>query len=97
MRTTHLFLAAVLTLVAAVSAPAVPRKVQTVALGAAKRVPYSRAGDPAGAAADETALKIRPLLVDTVLKEWTTGDAHDVTDRTFVVRRVLRINDPPGR
>ena len=23
------------------------------------------------------------------VKEWTTGDAHDVTDRSFVVRRVL--------
>ena len=76
---------------------AAPRKVHTVVLGAARRVPYSRAGDPAGAAADETTLKIRPLLVDTVLKEWTTGEAHDVTDRTFVVRRVLRINDAlPG-
>ena len=32
-----------------------------------------------------------------LLKEWTTGDAHDVTDRTFVVRRVIRINDSlPG-
>jgi len=31
------------------------------------------------------------------LKEWTTGDAHDVTDRTFVVRRAIRINDSlPG-
>lgn len=97
MRTFHCCLIAMLTLVAAVSAHAAPRKVHTVVLGAAKRVPYSRAGDPAGAAADETTLKIRPLLVDTVLKEWTTGDAHDVTDRTFVVRRVLRINDSlPG-
>ena len=42
-------------------------------------------------------LKIRPLLVDGLVKEWTTGDAHDVTDRSFVVRRVLRINDSlPG-
>jgi hypothetical protein len=31
------------------------------------------------------------------VKEWTTGDAHDVTDRTFLVRRALRINDAlPG-
>jgi len=31
------------------------------------------------------------------VKEWTTGDAHDVTDRSFVVRRVLRINyELPG-
>ncbi len=46
---------------------------------------------------NENALRIRPLLVDTVLKEWTTGEAHDVTDRSFVVRRVIRINDTlPG-
>jgi hypothetical protein len=73
------------------------RKTHTVLLGAVKRVPYSRAGDPAGAGQDETQLKIRPLLVDDVVKEWTAGEAHDVTDRSFVVRRVLRINDDlPG-
>jgi len=72
---------------------AAPRKGHTVFLGAVKRVPYSKAGDPAGAAVGEDTLKIRALLVDTVLKEWTTGDAHDVTDRSFVVRRVIRLND----
>ena len=72
---------------------AAPRKAHTVVLGAARKVPYSKIGDPAGAAADESFLRIRALLVDSVLKEWTTGDAHDVTDRSFVVRRVLRIND----
>ena len=56
-------------------------------------MPYSKAGDPAGATADETSLKIRPLLVDGAVKEWTTGEAHDVTDRSFVVRRVLKLND----
>jgi len=76
---------------------ATPRKVHVVALGAGKRVPYSRAGDPAGALPGEETLKIRPLIVDDVVKEWTTGDAHDVTDRSFVVRRVLKINDQlPG-
>jgi len=70
-----------------------PRKAHSVVLGAAKKVPYSKAGDPAGAAAGEDALKIRALLVDGVLKEWTTGDAHDVTDRSFVVRRAIRLND----
>jgi len=76
---------------------AVPRKPHVVVLGAAKQVPYSKSGDPAGAAAAETALKIRPLLVDGVVKEWTTGNAHDVTERSFVVRRVLRLNDSlPG-
>ena len=58
-----------------------------------EKVPYSKAGDPAGAAPGEDSLKIRALLVDGVLKEWTTGDAHDVTDRSFVVRRVIRLND----
>lgn len=76
---------------------AAPRKPHAVVLGAAKRVPYSKMGDPAGAAAGEDALKIRPLVVDGAVKEWTTGDAHDVTDRSFVVRRVLRLNDSlPG-
>ncbi len=38
-------------------------------------------------------LKIRPLLVNGELKEFTTGEAHDVTDRMFVVRTADRIND----
>ena len=74
------------------AASAVPRK-HTVALGAMRKVPYSKTGDPSGAVAGEDALKIRALLVDGVLKEWTTGDPHDVTDRSFVVRRVIRLND----
>jgi hypothetical protein len=79
------------------AAQAAPRKAHVVVLGAARKVPYSKAGDPAGAAAGEDALKIRALLVDGVLKEWTTGEAHDVTDRSFVVRRVIRLNDAlPG-
>ena len=74
------------------TASAAPRK-HTVALGAARKVPYSKTGDPSGAAPGEDTLRIRALLVDGVLKEWTTGDAHDVTDRSFVVRRVIRLND----
>ncbi len=84
-------------LAVSVSLSATPRKVHVVGLGAFKRVPYSRNGDPAGAMASENALKIRPLVVDGLVKEWTTGEAHDVTDRSFVVRRMLRINDElPG-
>jgi hypothetical protein len=76
---------------------ATPRKAHVVGLGAAKRVPYSKIGDPAGALAGEGMLKIRPLVVDGQVKEWTTGEAHDVTDRSFVVRRALRLNDElPG-
>lgn len=47
-----------------------------------------------GAADDKTvALKVRPLLVDAHVKEFTFGLAHDVTDRLFVVRRAFRLND----
>jgi hypothetical protein len=78
---------------ASAAVQAAPRKMHTVVLGAARNVPYSKAGDPAGAAMGENELRIRALLVDGALKEWTTGDAHDVTDRSFVVRRAIRLND----
>lgn len=72
-------------------------KIHTVFLGAAKRVPYSKVSDPAGADNGETSLKIRPLVVDDLIKEWTSGEAHDVTERSFVVRRAIRLNDTlPG-
>ena len=75
------------------TAPAAPRKAHTIVLGAARRVHYSKSGDPAGATPSEQELRIRALLVDGALKEWTTGDAHDVTDRSFAVRRALKLND----
>jgi hypothetical protein len=88
------WVAALILLIAAPAAMSTtPRKNHSVVLGAVKRVPYSKQGDPAGAQTGEDALKIRALLVDGLLKEWTTGDAHDVTDRSFVVRRVIRLND----
>lgn len=96
------FLLSILTILlfllgAAVLVAAAPHKVHTIVLSAARQMPYARAGDPAGAVADEKTLKVRQLLVDGALKEWTTDDAHDVTDRSFVVRRALRINDTlPG-
>lgn len=39
------------------------------------------------------ALRVRPLLVDGRIREFTLGPAHDVTDRLFVVRRAFRVND----
>jgi hypothetical protein len=91
------FLLSVALLCATPGVQGAARKVHTVALGAARKVPYSKMGDPAGAGASEDGLKIRALFVDSNLKEWTTGDAHDVTDRSFVVRRVIRLNDAlPG-
>jgi hypothetical protein len=84
-------MAAVLAALPAFSAA--PRKGHVVVLGATRKVPYSKVGDPAGAAQGENELKVRSLLIDGVLKEWTTGEAHDVTDRSFVVRRVIKLND----
>ncbi len=80
-----------------------PAKVHVVALGAVRRVPYTppqnapATGDPAARPADAPTIKVRPLTVDGRQKEWTTGDAHDVTDRSFAIRRALRLNDSlPG-
>jgi hypothetical protein len=87
------FLALVALLAHAPSAWPASRKTHSVALGGVKKVPYSKAGDPAGFGSGEDGLKIRALLVDGVVKEWTTGESHDVTDRSFVVRRVIRLND----
>lgn len=61
----------------------------TVVFGAARKAPYS----PPEGAPPVTELSIRALLVDGTQKEWTTGSSHAVTDRSFVIRRVLRLND----
>jgi hypothetical protein len=37
--------------------------------------------------------KVRGVFVDGHLKEYTIGLPHDVTDRTFVVQRAIRMND----
>jgi len=68
-------------------------KPHVVALGAAHREPYSTESDPAGAKKDESEIRVRPLVVDGRVKEWTTGEVHDVTDRSFAVRRAMRLND----
>ena len=80
-------------LFAAPAARPAPHKPHVVVLGAARKVAYSKAGDPAGAAAGDSELKIRALIVDGAVKEWTTGESHDVTDRSFVVRRAIKLND----
>lgn len=40
-----------------------------------------------------TEMKVRPLYVDGKLKEFTAGTPHEVTERLFVVRRMMRVND----
>lgn len=45
---------------------------------------------------DESAtvdVRIRPIYVDTRLKEFTLGPGHDITDRLFVIQRMFRLND----
>ena len=47
--------------------------------------------------AQAVSFKLRPLYVDGNLKDFTTGEIHDITDSQFVVQRVFRINDSlPG-
>ena len=68
-----------------------------VTLGAPRSVPYSRQADPAGSNGDENKLVVRPLVVDGHVAEWTTGTIHEVTDRSFVVRLAVRLNNAlPG-
>ena len=38
-------------------------------------------------------VRVRRLAVDGRVREYTSGPAHDVTDRLFVVRRAFRVND----
>ena len=38
-------------------------------------------------------MKVRGLSVDGKLREFVTGDVHEVTDRLFVVRRAYRLNN----
>lgn len=80
------------------NAGAAPAKVHVIAFGKWTAVPWVT-----GIASDEEkndkkndkrlTLKIRPLVVDGRVKEYTLGVPHDVTDRLFVVRRVFRVND----
>jgi hypothetical protein len=43
---------------------------------------------------DHTApMKVRALYADTKLKEFVTGEVHEVTDRLFVVRRAYKLNN----
>jgi hypothetical protein len=98
MQRSIFFILSLATLVACIPmASAAAKKQRGVYLGAVRHLPYSRQGDPAGAAPGEDSLPIRALLVNGEVKEWTTGDPHDVTDRSFVVRRAIRLNNSlPG-
>ncbi len=71
-----------------------PPRAHAVVLGAVRRVPYTPPDvTPDEKNEDTTTLKVRPLMVDERQREWTTGEIHEVTDRTFAVRRAMRLND----
>lgn len=38
-------------------------------------------------------IKIRALTVDGKIKEFTTGEPHDITDTLFTIQRAYRVND----
>lgn len=76
------------------SASAATSKTHTVSLGAVRRVSYIQPDATPEAQIDETStIKVRPLLIDGRQRDWTTGNTHEITDRTFAIRRALRIND----
>lgn len=69
-------------------------KTHTVALGAPRKVSYTQPDATPEAQLDQTStIKIRPLIIDDRLKDWTTGNTHEITDRTFAIRRAFRVND----
>jgi hypothetical protein len=83
-----------LLLACAIPAAAKGTKIHNVSLGPARKVPYTPPqATPDTKSEDSSTLRIRALNVDGLQKEWTVGEVHDVTDRTFVIRRALRIND----
>jgi hypothetical protein len=85
MRFAYPLLVALLLVRGSAAAP----KTHTVTLGKATSVKLF-----VGPVEDKTLdITVRPLYVDGKAKDFTTGDAHDVTDREFVIRRAYRIND----
>jgi hypothetical protein len=64
-------------------------KPKTVTFGAWMKVPFF-----VGPHEEKSVeIKVRSLLVDGKIKEFVTGDTHEVTDRYFVVRKAFRLND----
>ncbi len=82
--------ACTLTVLLLLSLPAYAKsKPHVIAFGKAQTVAF-----PSGVKEDTAEkMTVRPLYVDDKLKEYATGESHDVTDRLFVVRRAFRLND----
>lgn len=71
------------------AAGATPR-VHVITFGKWTAVPWL-----AGCGAEDkpVTLKVRALIVDGRVREYTLGSPHEVTERLFVVRRAFRVND----
>jgi hypothetical protein len=78
-------------IVCSLAAPALAKgpKIHSAAVGKAHPVYWTAADAPSV----RLSLNVRPLIVDGRRKAWVFGDAHDVTDHTFVVLEVQHIND----
>ena len=71
-----------------------PPKLHAVVLGGVRKVSYTPPDTtPDEKNEDTTTLKVRPLIVDERQREWTTGELHEVTERSFAIRRALHVND----
>ena len=71
------------------AADAVAAKTHVISLGKVMPVKWLSINDET----QPRMLKVRPLLVDGRIKEYTVGSSHEVTERLFVVQRAFRLND----
>ena len=71
----------------------VAAKVHSASVGGWRKVFYTPPSTGATPNTGPTTLRVRPLVVDGQVKDWTTGEIHEITDRTFVVRRAVKLND----
>ena len=69
------------------------RQGSLVAFGGWRKVPYTAPTTSSPSPEEPTNLRVRPLVVDGQVKDWTTGEIHEITDRTFVARRAVNLYD----
>jgi hypothetical protein len=69
-------------------------KVHSVLLGAWRKVPYTPpSASSSPNSVEPGTLRVRPLVLDGQVRDWTTGEIHEITARTFVARRAVKLND----
>jgi hypothetical protein len=83
------FLGTLLLVALSPMASAATPKIHVITFGKWMSVKYFSASDDT----QPQNLKVRPLIVDGRVKEYTLGSAHEVTERLFVVQRAFRLND----